>query len=196
MANFSENRESTSAIDSKRVRFARSVSVSTVIAILIIAFCVLMALLVAISESDEAPVSIDAGIATIGGGWTASATSVATESVKPNSVGKDGTEGNELSTPVSKDIPVDVEAAVATAKAEPSEEQSKVAGDTVARRETAEQKPFLITPLSASGASSPWRAPNGTDARNFSQEEMLTHEKHWSSPEAEASKVKRPLSSV
>ncbi len=167
MANCSENRKSTSAIDSQRVGFARLISISTVVAILMVAFCVLIALLVAISELDETPGSINTGIATIEGGRAGSATSVAPESVQPNSVDDDGTEETELNAPASKEIPVDVDSAVAAVKAEPFEEKSNVAGETVARRKTAEQTPFLITPLPVSGGSSPWRSPNGKDARNF-----------------------------
>lgn len=167
MAKCSENRQYTSAIDSQRVGFARPVSISTVIVILLIAFCVLIALLIAISKSDETLGSINAGDATIEGDRAGSATSVDPESVQPNFVDDDGTEETERNAPASKDIPVRVDTAVAAVKAEPFEEKSNVAADAVARPKTAEQKPFLITSLSASGASSPWRSPNGTDTRTF-----------------------------
>lgn len=196
MAKRSENRQYTSAIDSQRVGFARPVSISTVIAILMIAFCVLIALLIAISKSDATLGSINAGVATIEEDRAGSATSVAAESVQSNFVDNDGTAETELNAPASKDIPVHVDTAVAAVKAEPFEEKSNVAADAVARPKTAEQKPFLITPLSASGASSPCGPQMAQMHEIFSQEEMLTHEKHWSRPEAEASKVKRPLSSV
>ncbi len=167
MAKCSKSRQYTFAIDSKRVGFARPVSISTVIAILMIAFCVLIALLIAISKSDATLGSINAGVATIEGDQAGRATSVAPDSVQPNFVDNDGTAETELNATASKDIQDHVDTAVAAVTAEPFEEKSNVAADAVAKPKTAEQKQFLITPLSTSGASSPWRPPSGTDARNF-----------------------------
>jgi len=151
----------------QRIRFTRNVTTCTILIICIVGLCALFALLVSVSNSDEAFGIRNTRNFTIGKAGADSEASQVHASNNNSSNGNVAVAGNERSEPISDDIPADPETDGTKKNAEGLKEKPVSADKSVVTREAADPAQFLIAPLPELAETQSWQSPRGATGRSL-----------------------------
>ena len=151
----------------QRIGFARSVTTCTILIICIVGLCVLFALLLSISNSDEAIGIRNTRNSIIGKAGADTEASQVHADNNNSSNDNVAVAGNELSEPISDDIPADPETDGAKKNAEGLKEKPEAVDKAVVTREAADPAPFLIAPLPKVAETQSWQSPRGGTGRSL-----------------------------
>jgi hypothetical protein len=140
--------------------------------------CALFALLVSISNSDEAIGIRNIRNSTIDKAGVDSEASQVHADSNNSSNDSVAVAGNELSEPFSDDIPADPETDGTKKNAEGLKEKPVSADKSAVTREAADPAPFLIAPLPELAETQSWQSPRGATGRSlFSGRDAVARKK-------------------